>query len=155
MSDNIKIMARNRRASHDYFLEERLEAGLVLIGSEIKSIRQGKVTLQDGYVEARGGELWLLNVHISSYDQAGIYGRFDPVRPRKLLMHRKQIRELSSRMRERGYTVVPTMIYLKDGRAKVEIALAKGKRQYDKRESIAKRDSEREVRQALKERGRE
>lgn len=155
MSDNIKIVARNRRASHDYFLEERTEAGLVLVGSEIKSIRQGKVTLQDGYVEARGGELWLLNVHISSYEQAGIYGHFDPVRPRKLLMHRKQIRELASRMRERGYTVVPTMVYLKDGRAKVEIALAKGKRQYDKRDSIAKRDSEREVRQALKERSRE
>ena len=155
MSENIKIMARNRRATHDFFLEDRLEAGLVLVGSEIKSIRQGKVTLQDGYVEARGGELWLLNVHISAYEQAGTYGRVDPMRPRKLLMHRKQIRELSARMRERGYTVVPTMVYLKDGRAKVEIALAKGKRQYDKRESIARRDSEREVRQALKERNRE
>lgn len=155
MSDAIKVIARNRRASHDYFLEDRLEAGLVLVGSEIKSIRQGKVSLQDGYVEARQGELWLLNVHIASYEQAGIYGRVDPLRPRKLLMHRKQIRELYARMRERGYTVVPTMVYLKDGRAKVEIALAKGKRQYDKRESIAKRDSEREIRQALKERNRE
>ncbi len=92
MSENIKIMARNRRATHDYFLEDRLEAGLVLVGSEIKSIRQGKVTLQDGYVEARGGELWLLNVHISAYEQAGTYGRVDPMRPRKLLIHRKQIR---------------------------------------------------------------
>jgi SsrA-binding protein len=155
MSDAIKVVARNRRAGHDYFLEDRLEAGLVLVGSEIKSIRQGKVSLQDGYVEARQGELWLLNVHIAAYEQAGIYGRVDPMRPRKLLMHRKQIRELNARMRERGYTVVPTMVYLKDGRAKVEIALAKGKRQYDKRETIAKRDSEREVRQALKERHRE
>jgi SsrA-binding protein len=153
--DGIKIMARNRRAGHDYFLEEALEAGLVLVGSEIKSIRQGKVTLSDGYVEWREGELWLLNVHISSYEQAGIYGRVDPMRPRKLLMHRKQIRELRARIRERGYTIVPTMVYLRDGKAKVEIALAKGKRQYDKREAIAKRDSEREVRQALKERGRE
>ncbi len=153
--DGIKIMARNRRAGHDYFLEERLEAGLVLVGSEIKSIRQGKVSLQDGYVEWREGELWLQNVHISSYEQAGIYGRVDPVRPRKLLMHRKQIRELRARMRERGYTIVPTMVYLRDGKAKVEVALAKGKRQYDKREAIAKRDSEREVRQAMKERGRE
>ncbi|HYO89199.1 MAG TPA: SsrA-binding protein SmpB [Candidatus Limnocylindrales bacterium] len=153
--DGIKIMARNRRAGHDYFLEESLEAGLVLVGSEIKSIRQGKVTLSDGYVEWREGELWLLNVHISSYEQAGIYGRVDPMRPRKLLMHRKQIRELRARIRERGYTIVPTMVYLRDGRAKVEIALAKGKRQYDKREAIAKRDSEREVRQAMKERGRE
>ena len=155
MSEGIKVVARNRRAGHDYFLEDRLEAGLVLVGSEIKSIRQGKVSLQDGYVEARQGELWLLNVHIAGYEQAGIYGRVDPMRPRKLLVHRKQIRELHARMRERGYTVVPTMVYLKDGRAKVEIALAKGKRQYDKRETLAKRDSEREVRQALKERGRE
>ncbi len=153
--DAIKITARNRRAGHDYFLEERFEAGLVLVGSEIKSIRQGKVTLSDGYVEAREGELWLLNVHISPYEQSGIYGRVDPMRPRKLLMHRKQIRELTARVRERGYTVVPTMVYLKDGRAKVEIALAKGKRQYDKRESIARRDSEREMRQAIKERGRD
>lgn len=153
--NGIKIMARNRRAGHDYFLEERLEAGLVLVGSEIKSIRQGKVSLPDGYVEWREGELWLLNVHISPYEQAGIYGRVDPMRPRKLLMHRKQIRELRARIRERGYTIVPTMIYLKDGKAKVEIALAKGKRQYDKREAIAKRDSERAVRQAMKERGRE
>lgn len=153
--NGIKIMARNRRAGHDYFLEERLEAGLVLVGSEIKAIRQGKVSLPDGYVEWREGELWLLNVHISPYEQAGIYGRVDPMRPRKLLMHRKQIRELRARIRERGYTIVPTMIYLKDGKAKVEIALAKGKRQYDKREAIAKRDSERAVRQAMKERGRE
>jgi SsrA-binding protein len=153
--DGIKIMARNRRAGHDYFLEERLEAGLVLVGSEIKSIRQGKVSLQDGYVEWREGELWLLNVHISPYEQSGIYGRVDPMRPRKLLMHRRQIRELRARMRERGYTVVPTMVYLKDGKAKVEVALAKGKRQYDKREAIAKRDSEREVRQAMKERSQE
>jgi SsrA-binding protein len=153
--DGIKIMARNRRAGHDYFLEDRLEAGLVLVGSEIKSIRQGKVSLADGYVEWREGELWLLNVHISPYEQSGIYGRVDPMRPRKLLMHRRQIRELRARMRERGYTVVPTMVYLKDGKAKVEVALAKGKRQYDKREAIAKRDSEREVRQAMKERGRE
>lgn len=153
--NGIKIMARNRRAGHDYFLEERLEAGLVLVGSEIKSVRQGKVSLPDGYVEWREGELWLLNVHISPYEQAGIYGRVDPMRPRKLLMHRKQIRELRARMRERGYTIVPTMVYLKDGKAKVEVALAKGKRQYDKREAIAKRDSEREVRQAMKERSRE
>lgn len=153
--NGIKIMARNRRAGHDYFLEERLEAGLVLVGSEIKSVRQGKVSLPDGYVEWREGELWLLNVHISPYEQAGIYGRVDPMRPRKLLMHRKQIRDLRARMRERGYTIVPTMVYLKDGKAKVEVALAKGKRQYDKREAIAKRDSEREVRQAMKERSRE
>lgn len=155
MSEGIKVVARNRRAGHDFFLEERLEAGLVLVGSEIKSIRQGKVSLQDGYVEARSGELWLLNVHIAGYEQAGIYGRVDPMRPRKLLMHRKQIRELVARVRERGYTVIPTMVYLKDGRAKVEIAVAKGKRQFDKRQDIAKRDSDREMRQALKARERE
>ena len=103
-------------------------------------------------MEFRGGEMWLLDVNISPYEQAGVYGKVDPLRTRKLLLHKKQIAQIASRMRERGYTVVPTMVYLKDGRAKVEIALAKGKKQYDKRADIAKRDSDREIRKALKER---
>jgi SsrA-binding protein len=155
MSDGIKIIARNRKASHDYHLEDSFESGIVLTGSEIKSIRANRISLQDGYVEARGGELWLVNVHISPYEQSGVYGKFEPMRPRKLLLHKRQIAQIASRMRERGYTVVPTMVYLKNGRAKVEIALAKGKRMYDKRAAIAKRDSEREIRQAIKDSSRE
>lgn len=152
MSDGIKVIARNRKASHDYSLEEKYEAGIVLTGSEIKSIRANRISLQEGYVEVRDGELWLVGVNISPYDQAGIYGKVDAMRTRKLLMHKKQIAQLWGRIREKGYTVVPTMVYLKDGRAKIEIALAKGKKQYDKRDDIAKRDSDREIRKALKER---
>ena len=155
MTDGIKIITRNRKASHDYHLEDRYEAGLVLTGSEIKSIRANRINLQDGYVEERGGELWLVNVHISPYEQGGIYGYNEPMRPRKLLLHKREIAQIASRMRERGYTVVPTAIYLKAGRAKVEIALAKGKKMYDKRAAMAKRDSEREIRQALKDSYRE
>lgn len=151
-TDGIKIIARNRRASHDYHLETTYQAGIVLVGSEIKSIRGNRVNLQEGFVQERDGELWLMNVHISPYEQAGIYGYVDPMRPRKLLLHKKEIAQIISRVRERGYTVVPTMVFLQRGRAKVEIALAKGKRQYDKRADIAKRDSDREIRQALKER---
>ena len=152
---NIKVIARNRQAGHDYALEDRFEAGLVLMGSEIKSIRNNQVTLRDGFVEERGGELWLIGVHVTPYEQAGIYGLADPVRARKLLLHKKEIAQIITGIRQRGYTAIPTMIYLKNGRAKIEIALARGKKTYDKRASIAKRDAEREVRQALKERFRE
>lgn len=151
----IKVIARNRRASHDYHLEKTYEAGIVLRGSEIKSIRANRVSLQEGFVQEREGELWLMNVHISPYEQAGVYGYVDPMRPRKLLLHKKEIAQIISRIRERGYTVVPTMVFLQRGRAKIEIALARGKRQYDKRADLAKRDSEREIRQALKDRFRE
>jgi len=152
MSDGIKLIARNRKASFNYDLEDRFEAGLVLTGSEIKSIRANRIGLQEGYVEERGGEMWLIDVHITPYEQAGIYGKVDAVRPRKLLLHKKEIAELTTRMRERGYTVVPIMVYLERGLAKVEIALAKGKKQYDKRADIAKRESDRDIRKALKER---
>jgi SsrA-binding protein len=148
----IKIVARNKKASFNYALDEKFEAGIALTGSEIKSIRQNRVSFQDGYVEDRGGELWLIGVHISSYEQSGTYGKVNPERPRKLLLHKREIREIASRIRERGYTCVPTVIYFKNGRAKVEIALAKGKKLYDKRADIAKRDSDREIRKVLKER---
>lgn len=151
----IKVIARNRRASHDYHLEKTYEAGIVLRGSEIKSIRDNRVNLQEGFVQEREGELWLMNVHISPYKQAGVYGYVDPMRPRKLLLHKKEIAQIISRIRERGYTVVPTMVFLQRGRAKIEIALARGKKQYDKRADLAKRDSEREIRQALKDRSQE
>jgi SsrA-binding protein len=151
MTEGIKIIARNRRASYDYHLEKSFQAGIVLVGSEIKSIRANRINLQEGFVQEREGELWLMNVHISPYEQAGVYGYVEPMRPRKLLLHKKEIAQLISRVRERGYTVVPTMVFLQKGRAKVEIALAKGKRQYDKRDSESKRDSDRQIRQALKE----
>lgn len=150
-SGDIKIIAKNRKAQHDYHLERTYQAGIVLQGSEIKSIRANNINLRDGYVQEQNGELWLIGVHISTYNQAGIYGQHDPLRPRKLLLHKREIAQLISQSRERGYTIVPTMVFLHRGRAKVEIALAKGKKQYDKRESIAKRDSEREIRRALKE----
>ncbi|MBZ0291457.1 MAG: SsrA-binding protein SmpB [Anaerolineae bacterium] len=150
MTDNIKIIARNRKASHDYHLEDTYQAGLVLMGSEIKSIRANRVSLREGFVQEREGELWLMNVNIATYDQASRFGHTDPLRPRKLLLHKKEIAQIISRMRERGYTVVPTMVFLQRGRAKVEIALAHGKKLYDKRESIAKRDAERQMRRAIK-----
>jgi SsrA-binding protein len=151
MTEGRKIIARNRKAAHDYALGERYEAGLVLTGAEIKSIRANRINLQDGFVQEQGGELWLLNVHISPYEQSGTYGYTEPLRPRKLLLHKKQIAQIISRTREKGFTVVPTEVYLKKGKAKVEIALAKGKKLYDKRDAIAKRDSEREMRAAMKE----
>ncbi len=150
MSESIKIITRNRKAQHDYFLLERFEAGLVLMGSEIKSIRANRVNLKDGFVTERNGELWLMNVHISPYEQANRYGHVDPLRPRKLLLHKREIAKIITKMREKGFTVVPTMLYLKNGLAKVEIAIARGKKQYDKRQSMAKRDAEQEMRRALK-----
>jgi SsrA-binding protein len=147
----IRVVATNRKAGRDFHLEDRREAGLVLLGTEIKSIRAGRVNLSDGYVQPRDGELWLLNVHIAPYHPSGRYGH-EPRRPRKLLLHRREINRLISRVQERGYTIVPTRLYLKGGRAKVEIALARGKRKYDKRQAIAKRDAQRDIDRALKER---
>jgi SsrA-binding protein len=151
MTEGKKIIARNRKAAHDYILGDRYEAGIVLTGSEIKSIRANKINLQDGFVQEEGGELWMHNVHISPYERSGTYGYVEPLRPRKLLLHRKEIAKIAAQVRQKGFTIVPTEVYLKRGRAKVEIAMAKGKKLYDKRQTIAKRDSEREMRQAMKE----
>ena len=153
MMAGIKVVATNRKAGRDFNLSDHSEAGLVLTGTEIKSIRAGRVNLSDGYVQPRGEELWLLNVHIAPYDPAGRYGH-EPRRPRKLLLHRREISRLISRVQERGYTIIPTRLYLKGGRAKVEVALARGKRKYDKRQAIAKRDAQRDVERALKEQSR-
>ena len=150
---NRKVVATNRKARHDYFLTEAYEAGIALVGSEIKSIRAGHITLRDGYVQERDGELWLMNVHVADYKESGPFGH-DPLRPRKLLLHRKEIDKLISRIQSKGYTLIPTIIYLRRGRAKVEIALAQGKKQYDKRQSLAKRDSERQINRALREQNR-
>ncbi|MCY3946734.1 MAG: SsrA-binding protein SmpB [Anaerolineaceae bacterium] len=149
----VKVIARNRKAAHDYFLGNRYEAGLVLTGSEIKSIRAGRVSLREGYVQEREGELWLVGCHIAVYEEAGRFGHSDPLRPRKLLLHRREIRHISSELRERGVAAVPTTLYLDHGLAKLEIALARGKRQYDKRRTIAKRDSQRQIERALNQRG--
>jgi SsrA-binding protein len=148
---DIKIITRNRKAQFDYHLERTYQAGIVLQGSEIKSIRANNINLRDGFVQERNGELWLIGVHITPYEQASLFGHHDPVRPRKLLLHKKEIAQIIDVSRERGYTIIPTMVFLQRGRAKVEIALAKGKKQYDKRDAIAKRDSDREIRRALKE----
>lgn len=143
MSENVKVVATNRKAGFEYFLLEKFEAGLVLNGSEIKSIRAGQISIQESYVDIENGEqAWLVESHIAPYEQANRFNH-DPKRKRKLLLHKKQIRELWNSIRIKGMTVVPTRVYLKDGRAKIEIALAKGKKAYDKRAAIAKRDEER------------
>ncbi len=147
----IKTIATNRKAFHNYHIGDGIEAGIVLTGSEIKSVRSGRVSLGDAYVKPEGGELWLLNAHIARYE-AGSYLSHEPVRPRKLLLHRKEIDNLASKVSEKGLTLVPTRLYIKGSIAKVEIALAKGKKLYDKRESISRRDVERELARATKSR---
>ena len=143
-----KTIATNRKAYHDYYVQDSEEAGIALTGSEIKSIRTGRVNLQDSYIRPEGGELWLLNAHIARYE-ASSYLSHEPTRPRKLLLHRKQIDNLVSKVAEKGLTLVPLKLYIKDGLAKVEIALAKGKKLYDKREAITRRDLERDIGRAL------
>lgn len=146
----IKIVYNNKRANFDYELLERYEAGLALTGTEIKSIRASKVSLQKSYVQARGDELWLLEANIAQYDHGNIHNH-DPERPRKLLLHRREIDKILANVAQKGLTLVPTRMYLKEGRAKVEIALARGKRKFDKRADLAKRDSDRQVERALRE----
>jgi len=149
MADDVRTVATNRKAFHDYFVQETFEAGIALTGTEIKSVRAGALNLRDAYAQVRGGELWLENVHISPYEQGNRFN-VDPYRTRKLLMHRKEINRLMGRAQEKGLTIVPLRVYLKKNRAKVEIALVKGKRQYDKRETISQRDAAREIERALK-----
>jgi SsrA-binding protein len=149
MSDEgIKVVARNRKAQHEYFLEDRYEAGVVLKGTEIKSVRAGQVSLQEAYVAIERGEAWLHAAHIAPYDPASEMNH-DPVRSRKLLLHRRELDRLARNVQQKGYTIVPTRMYLAHGLAKVEIALAKGKRQYDKRRKIKERDAQRQVDRAL------
>ena len=145
----IKTIATNRKAYHNYHIEDSVEAGLVLTGTEIKSIRAGRVSLGDAYVRVEAGELWLVNAHIARYDAASHLSH-EPTRPRKLLLHRKQIDSLASKVKERGFTLVPVKLYIKDSVAKVGVALATGKKLYDKRESIARREAERAIGRALK-----
>ncbi len=143
MTEDIKVVANNRKASFEYFLMEKFEAGLVLMGTEIKSIRAGQISIQESYVDIQDGkEAWLIEAHIAPYEQAN-RNNHDPKRKRKILLHKKQITELWNNIRIKGMTVVPLRVYLKGGRAKIEIALAKGKKAYDKRATIAKRDEAR------------
>lgn len=145
----MKLVATNRKARHEYFIEETYEAGIALTGTEIQSVRQGRVSLADAYAEVRNGEVFLINAHIAEYDFGNRFNH-DPRRPRKLLLHKKEIMRLDSRVRERGYTIVPLKMYIVRGYAKVEIALAKGKKTWDKRRDIAERDAKREMDRAGK-----
>jgi len=152
--DGVKVMATNRRAFHDYFIDEKLEAGLVLTGTEIKSIREGRVNLREGYARIGNGEAWLSNVHIAPYEQGNRYNH-EPLRERKLLLHRSEINRLVGQLRQRGYTLVPLQLYLSHGVAKVELGLARGKKQFDKRHAIAEREARREIERGIRERARQ
>jgi SsrA-binding protein len=151
--ESFKVIATNRRARHEFAIEETLEVGIVLTGTEIKSVRGGRVNIQDTYVAARDGEMWAHNMHISPYDP-GRREQHEPLRPRKLLMHKRQIIQWAEEVQRKGYTIIALRMYLKRGRAKMEIALAKGKKLYDKRQDIAERDAKRRIDRALAERRR-
>jgi SsrA-binding protein len=144
VTENIKVVSTNRKAGFEYYLLEKFEAGMALQGSEIKSIRAGQMSLAEAYVRVETNEAWLMDAHIAPYEQANRFNH-DPRRPRRLLLHKREIRELWNNVRQKGMTVVPTRVYLKKGRAKIEIALARGKKAYDKRAAIAKRDQAREA----------
>jgi SsrA-binding protein len=146
-----KLIVDNRRARHDYHLLERIEAGIVLTGTEVKSLRDGRASLQQAYADVRDDEAWLVGAHISVYDQGNI-ANHDPDRDRKLLLHRREVDSLAGKVRERGLTLVPTKLYFRDGRVKVELALARGKELRDKRRDLAKRDASREMERAFKSR---
>ena len=144
MSEDVKIVATNRKASFEYFLMEKFEAGLALQGSEIKSIRAGQISLVEAYIKVDGKNAWLVEAHVAPYEQAN-RNNHDPKRPRHLLLHKKEIKKLWDAIRQKGVTIIPTRVYLKGGRAKLEIAIARGKKLYDKRAAIAKRETEREM----------
>ncbi|MDQ6715373.1 MAG: SsrA-binding protein SmpB [Actinomycetota bacterium] len=145
----VKVVASNRRARHDYEVLDTVEAGIVLVGTEVKSLRAGQVQLKDAYAKVDGGELWLHNVHVAPYEQADGFGGHDPERPRKLLVHRAEVDELAEQTTQRSLTLIPLSVYFRDGRAKVELAVARGRRRYDKRHAIAERDAGREAERAM------
>lgn len=148
-----KIIAVNRRARHDYFIDESFEAGMVLVGSEVKSLREGRAALRDSYARISNGEIFLVNTHISPYPAANVFNH-EPTRMRKLLLHKKEIDRLTGKVKERGLTLIPLKLYFKEGRAKVELGLARGKRTFDKRESLKKKMMRREVERSMKDRRR-
>jgi SsrA-binding protein len=150
-----QTVADNRKARHDYFIDESYEAGIALTGSEIKSIRAGRVNLRGGYARVQNGEICLHDIHISPYDQSGKYFNHEPTRPRKLLLHRREISRIAGQVDRQGFTLVPLRLYFKGRRVKVDLGLARGKKLYDKREDIAKRESRRDIERAMKSRSRE
>lgn len=145
----IKTVAQNRKAWHDYFIEEKYECGIALFGTEVKSIRQGRVNLKESWAQIRKGEVWVEGMHISPYEQGNIYNR-DPLRAKKLLLHRSEIRKLDSLVMRQGFTLIPLELYFRDGRVKVQLGICKGKQLHDKRDSMAKKDSDREIQRALR-----
>ena len=149
MSEAVKLVANNKKAYHDYFIDEKYEAGLVLHGTEVKSLRMGKCSIKEAWVRIQDGEVWVYGMHISPYEKGNIFNK-DPLRPRKLLMHKAEIGKLLGKVKEKGITLVPLQVYFKNGRAKLEIGLARGKKLYDKREELAKRDMRREAEQEFK-----
>ena len=151
--EGIKEIASNRKAFHDYFVLERFEAGIELFGTEVKSIRAGQVNLKDSYCTIREGELFVRGMHVSPYEKGNIFNR-DPVRIRRLLMHKREIRKLHDLQKQQGYALIPLSVYFKDSRVKVELGLCKGKKTYDKREAVAKRDAKREMERAMREKNR-
>ena len=149
MGDNIKLIANNKKAYHDYFIEDKYEAGIVLHGTEVKSLRMGKCSIKESFIRVENGELFIYGMHISPYEKGNIFNR-DPLRVRKLLLHKYQINKLAGRLSQKGYTLVPLQVYFKGHLVKLEIGLAKGKKLYDKREDIAKKDMRREVERDFK-----
>ena len=151
MSEGIKVVGRNRKAYHEYHIEEKYEAGMALKGTEVKSVRDSRINLKEGYVKIENGEMFLLNAHISTYEQ-GNRNNHEPLRPKKLLMHRREINRLFGKTKEKGYTIVPLQVYIKRGLIKIEIGLGKGKKLYDKRAAIAEKSAKREMERAFKDR---
>lgn len=149
--DGIKIVAKNNKAHHEYFIEEKFEAGIELFGTEVKSIRQGTMHLKEAWCQVKDGELWIKQMHISPYEQGNIFNK-DPLRPRRLLMHKREINYLFGKVKQDGYSLIPLSVYFRGSRVKVEVALCKGKKLYDKREDAAKKDAKRQVDRVMKER---
>ena len=147
--EEMKLVANNKKAYHDYFIEEKYEAGIVLHGTEVKSMRMGKCSIKEAFIRIENGEVYAYGMHISPYEKGNIFNK-DPLRPKKLLLHKQQIRKLIGSRAEKGYTLVPLQVYFRDGRAKIEIGLARGKKLYDKRQDIAKKDQMREAEKELK-----
>ena len=149
--DGVKIVAKNNKAHHEYFIEEKFEAGIELFGTEVKSIRQGTMHLKEAWCQVKDGELWIKQMHISPYEQGNIFNK-DPLRPRRLLMHKREINYLFGKVKQDGYSLIPLSVYFRGSRVKVEVALCKGKKLYDKREDAAKKDSKRQMDRVMKER---
>ena len=147
--ESMKLVANNKKAYHDYFVDEKYEAGLVLHGTEVKSLRMGKCSIKEAFIRIENGEVWVYGMHISPYEMGNIFNK-DPLRPKKLLMHKAEINKLFGKIKEKGITLVPLQVYFKDGRAKIEVGLCRGKKLYDKRQDIAKKDQRREAEKEFK-----